>query len=100
MLVFVSSIVKEIECREGKGSRWGQKRVKSLRIRKYIAVTLMHKKWLNRTSTDGFEPYHPKFLGFEKALEKLRKRSSDHVKSVARIPLPHPVLSHIEKITI
>ena len=57
----------------------------------------MHKKWLNRASTDRFEPYHPKYLGFEKALEKLRKSSSDHVKSVARIPLPHPVLSHIEK---
>ena len=39
--------------------------------------------------------YHPSVLGFEATLSELRKRSSDAVESIARIPLPFAVMTQI-----
>ena len=62
-----------------------------------IDLYIMHKKWLTAGSTDRIERYHPKFIGFENALKIHRKKSSDSVESLARIALPFPVQTHIEK---
>lgn len=61
-----------------------------------IDLTVMNKKWLIPNAAGGFQLYHPKMIGFEMALKELRSRSSDLVESVARIPLPFPVQSHID----
>ena len=54
-------------------------------------VNLLHRKWLNSKRADRLEPYHPKILGFERALKSLRPRHSESVKSRSRIPLPFTV---------
>jgi len=59
-----------------------------------VDIEVMHRKWLRMIGNGGFQKYHPKYLGFEAALKKLRERNSDKVESSARIPLPFPVLSH------
>lgn len=60
-----------------------------------VKPEVMHKKWLDPTSTERFESCHPKCIGFENALKKLRARSLDQFESAARIPLPFPAQSHI-----
>lgn len=44
----------------------------------------------------SFTNYHPKFLGFEVTLRKMRDNMSSTVTSVARIGLPITVQSFIE----
>lgn len=45
------------------------------------------------------ETYHPEFLGFEKALKSLRDRRSDPVETVARVPMPFVLETHIVRRT-
>jgi len=61
-----------------------------------VRVETMHKKWLVSEGEDDFEKYHPKVMGFDMPLQNLRKRTSDSVKSVARIPLHFLVQSQME----
>ena len=61
-----------------------------------VDLTIMHRKWLSGGSTGDFQVFHPKYTGFEHALKNVRDRSSDTVVSVARIPLPFPVQTHID----
>lgn len=58
---------------------------------------LLHKKWL---VTDEISDVHPKILGFEASLKRMRKSCDDNVFSKARIGLPITVESHIEKFNI
>lgn len=60
-----------------------------------VDISFMHKKWLQDYASN-FTDFHPKFLGFEASLRKLRENLSDKVVSVARIGLPFSVQSHIE----
>lgn len=57
-------------------------------------VLVMH-RWKLADPSSGFMPYHPSVLGFEAALRELRRRSSDAVESVARIPLPIAVQTQV-----
>ena len=59
-----------------------------------VDVLVMH-RWKLADSQSGFMLYHPSVLGFEASLSELRKRSSDAVESVARIPLPFAVQSQV-----
>lgn len=51
-------------------------------------MKLLHRKWLEADGEGHLEPYHPKILGFEASLKELRSRTSETVKSTARIPFP------------
>ena len=54
--------------------------------------TTLFAKWLNQPeASGGIKSYHPKVIGFEKTLRKLRSRPSERVLSVARIALPFQV---------
>lgn len=59
-----------------------------------LDVTVMH-RWKLGDPNNGFMCYHPSVLGFESALRELRKRSSDAVESIARIPLPFVVQTEL-----
>lgn len=54
--------------------------------RPLVDISYMHKKWLLQDPT--FTTHHPKFIGFESSLRKLRESVSINVSSVARIRLP------------
>lgn len=56
----------------------------------------LHKKWLNSTSDDRIEKYHPKYIGFEAALKRFRARDSDIIESTAQIALPFTVQTHVD----
>jgi len=61
-----------------------------------VDIELMHRRWLKAGVVDSLSIYHPKFMGFERALRKLRGRPSDDVVSVTRVVLPFPVQTHVE----
>ena len=59
-----------------------------------VRVDRMHRKWLTKEDKK-LEHYHPEILGFEKALKEHRARMGENVISIAKLPLPFPVESHI-----
>lgn len=62
--------------------------------RPLIDLNLMHKKWLGGPDST-YQVYHPEFIGFQEGMKKLRQKSTDWIESLARIPLPFPVETHI-----
>ena len=52
--------------------------------------------WIEGGSS--FTDFHPKFLGFEATLRRMRENLSSEVSSVARIGLPFTVQSHIDDV--
>lgn len=54
-------------------------------------LSVMHKKWLNSRAADIIGVYHPKYIGFETALNALRNNECDNLHSATRISLPFPV---------
>lgn len=60
-----------------------------------IDISYMHKKWL--VQNISFTNHHPKFLGFESSLRKLRSNVLSNVSSVARIGLPITVQSTVDQ---
>ena len=60
-------------------------------------VGVMHRKWLKANNGDRFERYHPKCVGFDEFFRELRDSTSDEIESIAEIPLPIAVETHIEK---
>ncbi|CAN8071263.1 unnamed protein product [Agarophyton chilense] len=59
-------------------------------------VKFMHKAWLNK-QFDPMKGYHPKVLGFQKALKSLRSSSVQTVTLTCRISSPFSVQTHIPK---
>ena len=59
-----------------------------------LDVLVMH-RWMISDADCGFMSYHPSVLGFEATRSELRKRSSDAVESISRIPLPFAVMTQV-----
>lgn len=55
----------------------------------------MHKKWIT-AENDKIKNYHPKFIGFEAALNQFGENSTEKSESVARFPFLFPVQTHLE----
>ena len=62
-----------------------------------VDVATMHRKWLRTEVSDRFERYHPKCVGFDEFFKELRSTTLDEIESVAEIPLPFAVESHIDQ---
>ncbi|KAI0565751.1 hypothetical protein FGB62_15g04 [Gracilaria domingensis] len=60
-----------------------------------LDIELLHKTFLEDPN-DNFQMDHPKVSRFCNALKYLRKHQSEKVHSVARIPLPFQVQTHID----
>lgn len=58
----------------------------------------LHAKWLQAKDPNRLPPFHPKLMGFKQHYKTLRKRSSDKLISVARIPLPFQVHQKLDVI--
>ena len=65
-----------------------------------VRMDVLHRKWLStRLIGHRLEMYHPKIVGFERALKGFRRQASDNVESTCRIPLPFTVETHIAEQT-
>lgn len=53
-------------------------------------LSLLHGNWLYSEGSDGMEKYHPKFFGFEAALNKFRDHNTYKISPMAKISSPLP----------
>ena len=75
---------------------WGIE-LKVMRPKELQDPSLLCRKWLSlKEEEGGIKLHHPKIIGYENSLKRMRRTHSEIIQSVARINLPFQTHSHFD----